>query len=102
MKRKEVFYAVIGGCVGAVLTMAMSTFSPLGAQSRSDGKFNTITCRELRVMNPDGGIAAVVSGGNHSDSGGVVALFGTDGKPRVSMFVDANGGFILLEAGIFT
>ena len=32
MNRKEVLYAVIGGCVGAVLTMVMCSFSPVGAQ----------------------------------------------------------------------
>ena len=54
MKRKEGLYAVVGGCVGAVLTMVVSSFSPLGAQSGTDGHFDAITCRKLRVVNEDG------------------------------------------------
>ena len=32
MRRKEVLYAVIGGVVGTVLTMAVGALAPLGAQ----------------------------------------------------------------------
>ena len=32
MRRKEVMYAVIGGVVGTVLTMAAGALAPLGAQ----------------------------------------------------------------------
>ena len=32
MRRKEGLYAVIGGCVGAVLTMVVCSFLQLGAQ----------------------------------------------------------------------
>ena len=33
MKAKERLYAVVGGCVGAVLTMVVCSFFPLGLQS---------------------------------------------------------------------
>ena len=33
MNKKERWYAVIGGCVGAVLTLVVCSFSPLGAQN---------------------------------------------------------------------
>lgn len=53
MKRKEALYAVIGGCVGTVLTMVVCSFLPLGAQSQGD-RFGEITCTGLKVVNPDG------------------------------------------------
>ena len=53
MKTKERLYAVIGGMVGAVLTMVVCSLSPLGAQSQSEGHFDEITCRKLRVVNED-------------------------------------------------
>ena len=46
---KERLYAAIGGCVGAVLTLVVCSFSPLGAQSQSDVNFGKITCTELVV-----------------------------------------------------
>ena len=54
MKTKEGLYAIIGGCVGAVLTMVVCSFSPRGAQSQSDGNFGRITCTDLKVMRSDG------------------------------------------------
>ena len=40
MYTKERFYAVIGGCVGAVLTLVVCSFSPLGAQNQSRNLFD--------------------------------------------------------------
>ena len=40
MNTKERFYAVIGGCVGAVLTLVVCSFSPLGAQNQSRNLFD--------------------------------------------------------------
>ena len=54
MRRKECLYAVIGGVVGAVLTMAVCSVLPLGAQSQSDGVFGEITCTGLKVVNAEG------------------------------------------------
>ena len=51
MRRKEGLYAVIGGCVGAVLTMVVCSFLPLGAQSQLEANFGEITCTALRVVN---------------------------------------------------
>ena len=53
MRRKEAFFAVVGGVVGAVLTMVTGLFSPLGAQDE-DASFGTVTCRELKVVGPAG------------------------------------------------
>ena len=40
--------------MGAVLTMAVCSFLPLGAQSQSDGVFGEITCTGLKVVNAEG------------------------------------------------
>ena len=53
MKAKEGLYAVIGGCVGAVLTLSVCSFSPLGAQSQS-GEFGEIICSGLTVVDSKG------------------------------------------------
>ena len=54
MQRKEAFYVVLGGCVGAVLTMMVCSFLPLGAQNQSDGFFGEIICTGLKVVDTDG------------------------------------------------
>ncbi len=58
MNRKESLYAVIGGCVGAILTMAVCSVLPLGALSQSnrsgETSFGEINCTGLRVFNPYG------------------------------------------------
>lgn len=53
MRKKEGLYAVVGGCVGAVLTMAVCSLSPLGAQSQLDGNLGKIICTGLTVVDPD-------------------------------------------------
>ena len=56
MRRKEALYAVIGGIVGAVLTIAAGSFSPLEAQNEvGDAEFDTITCRLMKLVDPDSG-----------------------------------------------
>ena len=76
MRRKEALYAVIGGVVGAILTMVVGSFSPLGAQSQSDVSFGKITCKELVVENKDGSTAAYMAVGEY---GGLVGVYGKDG-----------------------
>ena len=50
MRRKELLLAVVGGVVGAVLTMAAGLYSPLGAQNELEGvEFRTITCNKILV-----------------------------------------------------
>ena len=118
MNTKERFYAVIGGCVGAVLTMAVCSLSPLGAQSQSDVNFNKITCAELEVVGPDrtrrvsiaalkdGGVVRVYSRNDRgvkiyaSESRGHIGVYGEDGRygkgdRRVSISVNGYGGRIL-------
>ena len=104
MRRKEVlFAAVIGGVVGAVLTMAAGSFSPLGAQNEvRDAEFRKITCTGLRVEGADGARAVTLGAvGN----GGSFFVFGKDGEIGVGMTVNEDGGYVRvydknLESGV--
>ena len=53
MRRKESVYAVIGGIVGAVLTLAVCSVMPLGAQN-GNATFGEITCTKLNVVDAAG------------------------------------------------
>ena len=94
MKRKETLYAVIGGCVGAVLTLLVSSFSPLGAQNKSDGSFGKITCAELEVVRPDGTRGVWIMGGR---DGGFVRVLNRDGESKASMVVSEEVGFVFVH-----
>ena len=122
MNTKERLYAVIGGCVGAVLTMLVCSFLPLGAQSQSDGHFDEITCRRLRVVADNGsdsettidlmgmlvkgaglrthifpmGIQIRNSNGVTNMTGGVISVKKTDDNdPRaVKLGIDEYGGLV--------
>lgn len=89
MNRKERFYAVIGGCVGAVLTLAVCSFSPLGAQSQSDADFGKITCKELEVLSPDGKSVGWIAAGR----GGAIVKLGA-----VTIYGAERNGFIQVRA----
>ena len=92
MRRKEVLFAVIGGIVGAVLTMAAGSFSPLGAQNEvRDAEFRKITCTGLRVEGADGAIAVTLGAvGN----GGSVFVSGKEGEIGVGMTANEDGGYL--------
>ena len=76
---KERLYAAIGGIVGAVVTLAVCSFSPLGAQSQSDGSFDVVTCRELKVVDSEGKHHVFISSEEH---GGSVGVFTWDRNGR--------------------
>ena len=94
MKKKEAWYAVIGCCVGAVLTLVVCSFSPLGAQSQSDANFGKITCTELEVVRSDGTRAALIF--VDEDGTGRVSMIGKDQNSLGSLFVDESGGGVTL------
>ena len=53
MKRKDILIAVIGGCIGALVTMGVGLFAPVGVVAQSydqDASFGTITCRNIEVV----------------------------------------------------
>ena len=89
MRRKEALIAVVGGIVGAILTMVVGSFSPLGAQSRSDGKFNTITCTELNVVDAEGNSRVWLTS---SSDNGLVYIEGKSGsRIRLAAYESAGG-----------
>ncbi len=87
MRRKEALYAVIGGVVGTVLTLVVCSFSPLGAQSQSDGNFGEITCRRLRLVGGYGvpSLTTVI------DSTGVIVGGGSLRTEMTAAGVDIHG-----------
>ena len=91
MNRKESLYAVVGGCAGAVLTLMVCSFLPLGAQSQSDS-FGEITCTKLRVVNSEAKAVVVL---DTFSEGGLIALFGTKGSVLVN--ADDQGGHISVQ-----
>ena len=116
MKRELIYAAAVGGCVGALMTMALGLVLPLGAQSGTDGHFDEITCTDLKVMSPDGtrGVSLFARNGggifiygkeedvqhpfipvviiNGDEDGGRVAVYDKDGKSSAYMSVHENGG----------
>ena len=75
MRRKEVLYAVIGGIVGAVLTMAVGSVMPIGAQN-GDATFGEITCNRLDVVDAQGNSYVILS--THQGRSGVVGVYGKE------------------------
>ena len=114
MNTKERLYAVIGGCVGAMLTMVVCSFFPLGVQSQSD-RFGEITCTRLKVVDSYGRVGVElrfekygghieIKSNEHStfdtraklgvnEHGGYVAVFNED-LASASMGIDKHGGSV--------
>ncbi len=96
MRRKESLYAVIGGVVGAVLTMVVSSVMPIRAQN-GDTTFGEITCTGLNVVSAEG--KTKVSLMTFADDG-MVWVFGRAGG-GVTLYVDDHGGQVeVLGKGI--
>ena len=89
MKAKERLYAVIGGCVGAVLTMVVCSFLPLGAQSQGEHVFGEITCTKLTVINAENRV--IVSLGSNKFGAGVAYLNDRDGEIVNGLMLSAGG-----------
>lgn len=91
MNSKGLLYAVVGGCVGAVLAMAVGLFSPLGAQSQSDANFGKITCTGLEVVNTRGDTMVSLSVDKY---GGRVSANKKGGIGAAWLRTDEHGGSI--------
>ena len=92
MNRKAGLYAVIGGVVGAVLTMAVCSVMPIGAQN-GDATFGEITCTGLRVVDAGGdGLAGVIMGVNKN--GGMVQVRGKGSTAAVQVGIKEHGGAV--------
>ena len=103
MKKKEVWYAVIGGVVGAVLTMLAGSVVPIGAQPKaSDLNVGEITCTGITVL--DGGSIAVIDENVQSMAsigadrrGGFVAVRDKQGKAGVTIRIEEFGGMFTVH-----
>ena len=92
MKTKERLYAVIGGMVGAVLTLVVCLISPLGAQNDAkDVVFGKITCTKIAVKQSGISEKIVLAPGN--------IIMGTSEKVGVHVFVIGNKGIVSLGEG---
>ena len=62
MKRKEVLYAVLGGCFGTLVTMGVGLFTPMsvGAQNQ-DVVFRKITCTKINVVDSSSKVGCAIA-----------------------------------------
>ncbi|MDE0506819.1 MAG: hypothetical protein OXI86_22310, partial [Candidatus Poribacteria bacterium] len=91
MNRKERLCAVLGGCFGAALTMAVCSFSPIGAQSGDT--FGEISCTGLRIVAQDGKTGVTLGTGTE---GSFVSVHGTEGKSEAALRLDKKGGQVVI------
>ena len=91
MRRKEALFAVIGGVVGAILTMVVGSFSPLGAHNEvTDAEFGEIICRRIRVVGWDDTTGTLR---------GKVVISGTGGDGYVLVYSEEGNGTAIIGAG---
>ena len=89
MNKKERLYAVIGGCVGAVLTMLVCSFFPLDVRSQAH-RFGEITCTELKVLSINGNEMIKLTS---DEQGGRVSIYATDKiRGAIGMGISEHGG----------
>lgn len=97
MKRKEVLYAVIGGCFGALIAMLVGLFIPVGVVAQSqptDAAFHTIQCKGIEVVDEDGETRVRIRSGPF---GGLVTVRGKEGKATAELSVNEYGGVLWLQ-----
>ncbi|MDE0040626.1 MAG: hypothetical protein OXT74_01205 [Candidatus Poribacteria bacterium] len=99
MLRKQVLVAVIGGIVGAVLTMVVGVMvasESLVRGDQSDSVFEKVTCRELEVVDAEGNRRVVLSEGVSEEGlwGGSIVVYGNDDGPRARMVSTEDGGVV--------
>ncbi len=93
MNRKGSLYAVIGGCVGAVLTMAICSVMPIGAQN-GDTTFGEIICTDLKVVD-DAGTSRVTLSATE-DTGGRV-MIGVKDEAQVALYASEDSAAVSVE-----
>lgn len=93
MHSKERLYAVLGGIVGGILTMMLSSIFPLMAQR--DG-FGDITCTRITVVDERGKPVVVLDDLAHG-GGGIVRVRGNDGKVAVDIDSRKLGGNVAVH-----
>ena len=92
MSKKEVLIAVIGGVIGAVLTMAGGVVLPLEAQNEvRDAEFGAITCKSISVKDKPGAGGVLVRVG---EDGGEIIVPGKNGG-----LLGITGSTLLIQSG---
>ncbi len=89
MKRELIYAAVVGGYVGALMTMMLSWSLPIGAP-KGDATFGEITCTKLNVVNAEGDTKVSIDIDTY---GGSVHVRGMEGG-WVSLFTRERGGVV--------
>ena len=104
MKKEWIFTAAIGGCIGALLTMAFGVVVPLGAQNSfkyQNMEFGNITCTRLLVQRSHG--LDYRGGRVHvwaNDDGAVIHVNGGSGAVgRAFIHADADSATVRLAKG---
>lgn len=92
-------YAVIGGCIGAGLTMMVGLLSPLQVIAQSqpqDAEFGTLRCRQLHIVNAKGQATVSIKGSDESASISMRAHSIVPGQPNseITLTADAYGAEI--------
>ena len=108
MNTKEQLYAVIGGGVGAILTMVVCSFSPLGAQSKAEN-LGDIVCENIRCSGISVNGSMMLRGGSLfpeesnltvRDGKVFIGSSATSGGGSASMGIGkSGGGYVLVVAG---
>ena len=93
MRRELIYSATVGGCVEALMTMALGLVLPLGAQSQSSGNFGKTICTQLEVVSNGNSKVEIGS----SENGGYVVLCNKRGMPEAAMQITESGGLVNLS-----
>ena len=93
MNRKGSLYAVIGGCVGAVLTLAVCSVMPIGAQN-GDATFGEIICTGLKVVDAKENVRIWLRAYEGED--GRIWVWGKGGS-AVELRANEDGGAVFVE-----
>ncbi|MDE0043432.1 MAG: hypothetical protein OXT74_15440 [Candidatus Poribacteria bacterium] len=89
--REKLGYIALGGVLMLIGMLAAALFSPMGAQNEvKDAEFETIICRELKVVRPDGRTAVSISFGHCDISGDVGSIYAGDYGGQIFVY-DRHG-----------
>lgn len=92
MKRENMWYAVIGGIVGAIVTILVTTFSPLTTQHQLHN-LGDITCTSLTVVDPKIGKGRIFLE-QDSSAGAYITIVDEDDKHRIMLGSGVHAGFL--------
>ena len=97
--KDKLLYSAIGGCIGAILTLTFSLFSPLNAENEPvDAAFSTITCSRLQIYKDAskqyGTPSIILEVDEHAPR---IHLYGEGYSSRISMMFLDNSPFLTIR-----